>query len=288
MKNIVLLVFSFLMVSCSVENELPDELKNKKWVDVCKYKSNFYKRCGEFDRSVITTANTIQVDLMEMTILDVSRVEKTAEGYKIYTLNTDSEENSENKWHYNFSWIDKAKGIARWEYNTAEGKIEEGFSFVTIDDKLIGKITLADPPCEACFEKKECDSINGQKTKNAFLDSIENSKIDDSWYKEYYVWLESYEVSYNYNYLIRVAKDSSYIQERYVKDLLVPYQKADTLFLYHKKSVVGDDYTKDKTKPEVKIVRIKDQYYIQSQLFDLENSISNKPTKYGFLADEVK
>ena len=90
--------------------------------------------------------------------------------------------------------------------------------------------------------------------------------------------------SYSYGYLINVAKDSTYIVERPLKDLMVPYQDGDTLFLYHKKCLLYDSkYLKNKQIPEGKIVRIKDKYYISSEVFDLKNSISTKPGKHGFL-----
>lgn len=80
-----------------------------------------------------------------------------------------------------------------------------------------------------------------------------------------------------------MAKDSAYIAERSIKDLLVPFQNADTLFLYHKTNLLsGSEYRENMQLPEVKIVKVKDKYYISSEVFDLENSISTKPTKYGF------
>lgn len=124
--------------------------------------------------------------------------------------------------------------------------------------------------------------------RKVFLDSIANLKIDDSWYKDYSIWLESYEAYYNYNYLVRVSKDSSYITERYLKDFLVPYQSKDTLFLFFKESQFKDlEYNKNKHIPEVAIVKVDTSYYVNSSVFDLKNSISNKPSKYGFLVDEI-
>lgn len=123
--------------------------------------------------------------------------------------------------------------------------------------------------------------------RTTFLNSISKLKIDDSWYRNYILPLESYEPSYNYTYYIKVSKDSCYIAERSLKDLLVPYQKGDTLFLYHKECLLEDSkYLENKHIPEVKIVKVQDKYYLNSQTFDLKNSISNKPTKNGFLVDE--
>lgn len=122
-----------------------------------------------------------------------------------------------------------------------------------------------------------------KEIQTAFFDSISKIKIDDSWFKSYILPLESYEPNYNYTYLINVAKDSVYIVERPLKDLLVPYQESDTLFLFHKKSLLeGTKYLKNVQIPEVKIVKIKDKSYISSEVFDLKRSISNKPEKYGF------
>lgn len=127
-----------------------------------------------------------------------------------------------------------------------------------------------------------------QKNQTAFFDSISKLKIDDSWYKKYIVSLDSYEPSYSYGYLINVAKDSSYIIERPLKDLMVPYLDQDTLFLYHKKCLLYDSkYRNNKQIPEVKIVRVKDKYYVSSEVFDLKNSISSKPEKYGFLVSQT-
>lgn len=125
------------------------------------------------------------------------------------------------------------------------------------------------------------------KKHEQFLDSISKLKIDEFWFKNYTFWLESYTSSYNYYYELKVDKDSSYIKERLLNDVLVPLQKNDTLFLYHKKSISDFRFTKDKQEPEVIIIKVGDEYYVKSQVFDLKNSISNKPTQYGFLVDEV-
>ncbi|WP_343707734.1 hypothetical protein [Flavobacterium sp.] len=133
------------------------------------------------------------------------------------------------------------------------------------------------------------DFIEKKTKKNqiTFFDSISKLKIDDSWYKNYIVSLDSYEPNYSYNYLINFSKDSAYIVERPLKDLMVPYQDQDTLFLYHKKCLLsGSNYLKNKQIPEVKIVKIKDKYYVSSEVFDLKNSISSKPEKYGFLVSQ--
>lgn len=130
------------------------------------------------------------------------------------------------------------------------------------------------------IEKKTGDL---QKT---FFNSIAKSKIDDSWYRDYILPLDSYEPDYNYTYYIKISKDSSYMAERYFKDLLVPFQSADTLFLFHKKNLLeGEKYVKNKHIPEVKIVKVKDKYYVNSPVFDLKKSISSKPLKYGFLGE---
>ena len=121
-----------------------------------------------------------------------------------------------------------------------------------------------------------------------FLNSVDKLKIDNSWYRDYILPLDSYEPSYSYTYYVKISKDSSYIAERSLKDLLVPYQNADTLFLYHKKNLLVDSkYLENIHLPEVKIVKVKDKYYINSEVFDLKNSISTKPAKYGFLVDEI-
>lgn len=121
-----------------------------------------------------------------------------------------------------------------------------------------------------------------------FFDSISKLKIDDSWYKNYIVSLDSYEPNYSYAYLINFSKDSAYIVERPLKDLMVPYQSADTLFLYHKKCLLYDSkYLHTKQIPEVKIVKVKDKYYVSSEVFDLKNSISTKPDKFGFLVSQT-
>lgn len=131
-----------------------------------------------------------------------------------------------------------------------------------------------------------------KKTKEiqvAFFDSISKLKIDDSWYRDYILLLDSYEPNYNYTYYIKISKDSAYIAERVLKDLLVPFQNADTLFLYHKKNLLsGSEYMENKQITEAKIVKVKDKYYVNSEVFDLKNSISTKPAKYGFLNDEMK
>lgn len=127
-----------------------------------------------------------------------------------------------------------------------------------------------------------------KEIQTAFFNSISKLKIDDSWYRDYILLLDSYEPSYNYTYYIKVAKDSSYIAERPLKDLMVPYQDGDTLFLYHKKCLLqGSEYFENTQIPEVKIVKVKDKYYINSEVFDLKNSISNRSEKYGFLVSET-
>ncbi|MBF7092863.1 hypothetical protein IUY40_15110 [Flavobacterium sp. ALJ2] len=128
-----------------------------------------------------------------------------------------------------------------------------------------------------------------KETQIAFFDSISKLKIDDSWYRDYILLLDSYEPNYNYTYYIKISKDSVYIAERALKDLLVPFQNEDTLFLYHKKNLLtGSKYIENKQIPEVKIVKVKDKYYVTSEVFDLKNSISTKPAKYGFLNYEMK
>jgi hypothetical protein len=140
-------------------------------------------------------------------------------------------------------------------------------------------------------EIKWREGVINKKTKEiqtAFFNSISKLKIDDSWYKNYIVSLDSYEPSYSYGYLINFSKDSTYIVERLLKDLMVPYQNGDTLFLYHKKCLLNDSkYFNNKQIPEVKIVKVKDKYYVSSVVFDLKNSISSKPEKYGFLISEI-
>ncbi|MEW5675959.1 hypothetical protein ABGT15_06560 [Flavobacterium enshiense] len=122
----------------------------------------------------------------------------------------------------------------------------------------------------------------------AFFDKASKFKIDESWYRDYILPLESYEPSYNYAYSLKVSKDSTYVMERALNDMLIPLQKGDTLFLYHNKSLIGEKYTKNKMIPELKIVRVKGKYFIDGNIFDLENSISNKPGKYGFLVEEIE
>lgn len=132
------------------------------------------------------------------------------------------------------------------------------------------------------IEKKSND------LQTAFFNDINKVKIDNSWYRDYILPLDSYEPNYNYTYYIKISKDSAYVAERALKDLLVPFQNADTLFLYHKKNLLsGSEYMENKQIPEVKIVKLKDKYYISSEVFDLKNSISTKPSKYGFLNDEM-
>lgn len=130
-----------------------------------------------------------------------------------------------------------------------------------------------------------------KKTKSlqtAFFESISNLKIDNSWFRDYLLSLDSYELGYYYGHYIKISKDSCYIAERYFKDLLVPYQDKDTLFLYHKKNLVDSSkYLKNKLIPEVKIVKIENKYYVTSEVFDLKNSISSKPEKYGFLVSDT-
>lgn len=132
------------------------------------------------------------------------------------------------------------------------------------------------------IEKKTSD------LQTAFFNTSDKSKIDNSWYRDYVLPLDSYEPNYNYTYYIKVSKDSTYIAERALKDLLVPFQNADTLFLYHKKNLLlGSEYMENKQIPEVKIVKVKDKYYITSEVFDLKNSISTMPYEYGFLNEKM-
>ncbi|MCC9016436.1 hypothetical protein [Flavobacterium lipolyticum] len=130
-----------------------------------------------------------------------------------------------------------------------------------------------------------------KKTKDlqkTFFNSIAKSKIEDSWYRDYILSLDSYESNYNYTYYIKVSKDSCYFVERDFKDLLVPVQKGDTLFLYHRKNLLEDkEYINSKHIPEVKIVKLKDKYYVNSPIFNLKESITTKPLKYGFISDEI-
>jgi|GEM_PF-3180293 len=141
---------------------------------------------------------------------------------------------------------------------------------------------LKEPQWRYYFIEKKTKEV-----QTAFFDSISKLKIDDSWYRDYIVSLDSYEPNYNYNYLISFSKDSAYIVERPLKDLMLAYQSKDTLFLYHQKSLLsGSNYLKNKQIPEVKIVKIKDKYYVSSEVFDLKNSISTKPEKYGFLVSQ--
>lgn len=128
--------------------------------------------------------------------------------------------------------------------------------------------------------------VENNDIHHRFLDSIRKISIDKDWYNEYHLWLSSYTPSYNYNYLVRVSEDSSFIEERSLKDLLIPYQKGDTLLLYHEKNLL-ESFIKDVSKPEVVIIRKDSLYYINSQLFDLENSISDTPKLEGFKVDEV-
>ncbi|WP_291152266.1 hypothetical protein [Flavobacterium sp. UBA7680] len=43
----------------------------------------------------------------------------------------------------------------------------------------------------------------------------------------------------------------------------------------------------NKQIPEVKIVKVKDEYYINSEVFDLKITFLLKPYKYSFLNDEM-
>jgi len=180
---------------------------------------------------------------------------------------------------FSFQWLNKEKGICSWEY-MANDSVHKDFSFITVDKNNFDK---------KIYPKLKNDRIETNKKEKHvnFMDSISKLSIDSHWNKEYNVWLSSYIPSYNYAYKVKVSKDSSYVQQRELKDLLVPLQKKDTLFLYHKQNLL-EEYIKDKTKPELKIVKINEGYYINSQLFDLKNSISDKPTEYGFLVDELK
>ncbi|QGK72804.1 hypothetical protein [Flavobacterium sp. SLB02] len=115
------------------------------------------------------------------------------------------------------------------------------------------------------IEKKSND------LQTAFFNHINKVKIDNSWYRDYILPLDSYEPNYNYTYYIKISKDSVYVAERTLKDLLVPFQNADTLFLYHKKNLLsGSEYMENKQIPEVKIIKVKDKYYISSEVFDLK------------------
>ncbi|KFF06408.1 hypothetical protein [Flavobacterium reichenbachii] len=137
--------------------------------------------------------------------------------------------------------------------------------------------------------RREFIEKKSKELQTAFFNSISKLKIDDSWYRDYGVPLDAYEPNYSYVYYIKVAKDSSYIVERPLKDLLVPYQNGDTLFLYHKQCLLYDSkYLNNEKIPEVKIVKVKDKYYVTSEVFDLKNSISTKPEKYGFPVHESK
>lgn len=135
------------------------------------------------------------------------------------------------------------------------------------------------------------DNFIEKKTKinqTTFFDSISKLKIDDNWFKNYIVALDSYESGYYYDHYIKVSKDTCYIGERNFQDLLVPYQNEDTLFLYHKKNLLeSSKYFDNKQIPEVKIVRVSDKYYVSSKkIFALKKYISTKPEKYGFLVSQ--
>lgn len=274
-----LLIITILFTSCN-EEKLPREINNTQWIDIEMYNSSFYKRCGEYNHTINVESNVLDVDLMEREKFVISRVEKANLGYKIYTKNPDKEELEENDWYYYFKWIDEKKGIAIWEYVKSDGTINEGFSYVCVKKDNLPDLNLQNPPCEICFSKNECDSINFEKKYNHFLDSIAKLKIDDYWYKEYNIWFEDYTT-------IKVLKDTSYISAIGINDVLVPLQKKDTLFLYNKVSK-SIKYNKDKTIPELKIIKVEDQFFLQSDYIDLNGSISNKPSKFGLLIDEMK
>jgi len=277
-----LFIISFLIISCKKEVDFPQDIKNKEWVELFNKDGKYY--VSSINDNVITTKkDSLNVMLMELYSLKISKVENTSKGYNIFTYNNwyEQEEIGQkvNPWYFSFQWLNKEKGICSWEY-IANDSVHKDFSFITVDKNNFDK---------KIYPKLKNDRIETNKKEKHvnFMDSISKLSIDSHWNKEYNVWLSSYTPSYNYAYKVKVSKDSSYVQQRELKDLLVPLQKKDTLFLYHKQNLL-EEYIKDKTKPELKIVKINEGYYINSQLFDLKNSISDKPTEYGFLVDELK
>ncbi|MEW5675954.1 hypothetical protein ABGT15_06535 [Flavobacterium enshiense] len=132
----------------------------------------------------------------------------------------------------------------------------------------------------SCKKEVQNETATIPKEIGSNLDAVSEEAIDETWYREYYLMLEDLGVDYE----IKVAQDTSYIQDRGLKDILIPVQKKDTLFLYHKKSLEFH-FEGNKKAPEATIVKVGNQYFISSQLIKLDAE-SEQPSKYGFPEDK--
>ena len=124
-------------------------IEQSEWLEV-ENKSNTYSfPCSEWKRKIILNNSKITLDLMESSDYDVSKIEKTNTGFNVHIKNVE--------WYYKFKWIDKEKGISKWEY-IYNGKIDKSFSYFTVKNlqSNISSLTKVD-----CFDsKKKLDKFN--------------------------------------------------------------------------------------------------------------------------------
>lgn len=115
-------LISFTMIFCKEYNQ--NNLVNTEWYEVQKTKSGFVFVCDDNQRKItIDSHNSISLILYEKNSYPITKIVKTKSGYELNFKNV--------SWKYKFKWIDKDKGIAKWEY-LFNGVIDKNFSYYTV------------------------------------------------------------------------------------------------------------------------------------------------------------
>lgn len=147
-------------------NEFPDA----EWTEIVQKEKNYVFRCDKFARKIKITNNNIYLKLQEQNQYKILRIDHTKEEYNLFFENSN--------WHYKLSWIDKEKGIAKWDYIN-EDKVVIEFSFLTINNKSAHFAKL---------QKEDCTEVMKNEKNN------------------YDIFCELRAVSKNFNFIITGTK----------------------------------------------------------------------------------
>lgn len=100
-----------------------NDINQSEWLEIEKKRGVYSFPCSEWNRKITINNAKISLDLMESTQYEISKIETVNYGYNIFIKNVE--------WFYRFKWIDKSKGISKWEY-IFKNKVEESFSYLTV------------------------------------------------------------------------------------------------------------------------------------------------------------